>query len=296
MLPPLLFIWLCAELAFYLFIGRGLLGADWSIAIAGALGALLGLRASLNAITWMFGMALASPAPRLGRLRTARLMLEEYAAYLLTFLLIIPFERLWMPPDRLQPAPRVILLVHGYGCSRGVWWRLRRRLEKVGCTVATLSLTPPVAGINTLLPQLATRIDAVRQATGCQRLTLVGHSLGGLLCRAYLAQNGRDKVDALVTLAAPHGGTELARLGVGQAARDMTPGSPCLQGLADQAIDLPAIAFRNLYDNYVMPQDLQRLRGAHDIALPPVGHIAMLYDTRVATLVVDACIAQENRS
>ena len=36
-----------------------------------------------------------------------------------------------------------------------------------------------------------------------------------------------------------------------------------------------------------MPQDNQRLPGARDIELPPVGHIAMLYDRRVARLLIE---------
>jgi triacylglycerol lipase len=36
-----------------------------------------------------------------------------------------------------------------------------------------------------------------------------------------------------------------------------------------------------------MPQDNQRLPGARDIELPPVGHIAMLYDVRVANRLIE---------
>ena len=128
MLPVSLLIWLILEISGYLYFGRHILGVDWPAAIVGAAGGLLGVRAGINAITWVFGMALASPAPRLGFARTARLIFDEYLAFLLTFVLVIPFERLWMPADRLSKGKQPILLVHGYGCSRGVWWLLRRRL------------------------------------------------------------------------------------------------------------------------------------------------------------------------
>ena len=129
MVPVSLLIWLILEIGGYLYFGRHVLGVDWAAASVGAVGGLLGVRAGINAITWVFGMALASPAPRLGFSRTARLMFDEYLAFLLTFVLVIPFERLWMPADRLSKGKQPILLVHGYGCSRGVWWLLRRRLE-----------------------------------------------------------------------------------------------------------------------------------------------------------------------
>ena len=159
MLPVSLLIWLILEISGYLYFGRHILGVDWPAAIVGAASGLLGVRAGINAITWLFGMALASPAPRLGFARTARLMFDEYLAFLLTFVLVIPFERLWMPADRLRNGRPVVLFVHGYGCSRGVWWLLRRRLEAAGFTVATVSLTPPYTSMGNNPP----RVTDVRQ-------------------------------------------------------------------------------------------------------------------------------------
>ena len=287
MLPITLLIWILLETAAYLAIGRLLFHADWPLAIAGAIGGLLGVRANINMLTWMFGMVFASPAPRLGFARTARLMLGEYAAFLLTFLLVIPFERLWLGADRLAPGRQPVLLVHGYGCSRGVWWLLRRRLAAAGHRVATVSLVPPYASIDQLVPQLQQRIEAVCAASGARQVTLIAHSMGGLVCRAYLARHGNQQVSRLITLATPHQGSELSRIGLGQNAREMTIGSAWLRDLAAAELTVPTLSLRNPYDNYAMPQDNQRLPGAEDIELPPVGHIAMLYDRRVANLLLD---------
>ena len=132
MVPISLLLWITLEVAIYLAVARLGLKADWAYAGAGAIGGVLGMRAGIVAITWMFGMAFASPAPRLGTARTARLMVVEYAAFLFTFIIVLPLERLWMPADRPHPGRLPILLVHGYGCSQGVWWLLRRRLEAAG--------------------------------------------------------------------------------------------------------------------------------------------------------------------
>ncbi|WP_412480474.1 esterase/lipase family protein [Azonexus sp. IMCC34839] len=287
MLPITLFLWIAGEIAIYLAIGRFAFRADWVYAIAGAIGGLLGVRASINMVTWMFGMIFASPAPRLGFARTARLMLAEYGAFLLTFVLVIPFERLWMPADRLPPARQPIVLVHGYGCSRGVWWLLRRRLEKAGHVVASVSLFPPYTSMGKLVPQLRERIEQVCATTGASQVLLVGHSMGGLIARSYLARHGNERVARLITLATPHAGTELARIGFGQNAREMTPGSLWLSDMNAEKLPVPAIALRNAYDNYVMPQDNQRLDGARDIEMPAVGHLAMLYDQRIAQMLID---------
>ncbi len=287
MVPISLLIWLALEIATYLFIGRQFLHADWPAALGGAFGGLLGIRAGINAITWVFGMALASPAPRLGFARTARLMWDEYLAFLLTFVLVIPFERLWMPADRLAPGKQPILLVHGYGCSRGVWWLLRRRLEAAGHTVASVSLAPPYISLGRLEPLLNQRIEEVCAATGSRQVTLICHSMGGLIARCYLARHGRDRVARLITLATPHVGSDLSRIGFGQNSREMTTGSLWLQDMAAERLAVPAVSLRNAYDNYVMPQDNQRLPGAQDIELPPVGHLAMLYDVRIARLLIE---------
>ena len=287
MVPLSLLAWIAFETAAYLHIGRQWLGVDWPTAIVGAAGGLLGVRAGLNAVTWAFASAFASPAPALGPMRRLRLVVVEYLAFLLTFLLVIPFERLWMPADRPAPGRRPVLLVHGYGCSRGVWWLLRRRLEAAGHSVATVSLVPPYTSIGKLVPQLNARIEALCAATGSQQVSLVAHSMGGLVCRSYLARHGIARVDRLLTLATPHQGSELARFGIGQNAREMTPDSLWLNDMAAERLAIPVASLRNPYDNYSMPQDKQRLPGARDVELPPVGHLAMLYDAGVARLLIE---------
>jgi len=271
-----------------LYFGRHVFGVDWPAASVGAVGGLLGVRAGINAITWVFGMALASPAPRLGFSRTARLMFDEYLAFLLTFVLVIPFERLWMPADRLSKGKQPILLVHGYGCSRGVWWLLRRRLEAAGHTVASVSLYPPYTSIGKLVPQLNERVEEVCRATGADRVVLIAHSMGGLICRSYLARHGRSRVERMITIASPHAGTELARIGIGRNAREMEPDSLWLKDLATENVPVPTISIRTPHDNYVMPQDNQRLPGAIDVEMDGIGHLSVLYAGRTAEELIAA--------
>lgn len=282
MVPIALLCALTLEIGGYLLLGRWLFQADWAYAIGGAIGGLLGIRAGINTITWVFALVLGSPAARMSSRDMLRMMAVEYLAFLRTFVLTLPFERLWMGPDRLKPHVRPVLLVHGYGCSRGVWVALRRRLESEGQVVATLSLSPPYTSLGKMVPQLAARIEAVCQATGAKQVSLVAHSMGGLICRSYLARHGREKVARLITISTPHQGTALARLGLGRNAREMEPGSQWLSDMADQPTYVPTFSLRNPYDNYVMPQDNQKLPGTRDIELPPTGHIAQLYDPRIA--------------
>ncbi|MGL6070698.1 esterase/lipase family protein [Craterilacuibacter sp.] len=293
-IPSSLLMLLLAELAISLTLARPLSGGDWPQAVVLALLIMLLLRALIIAFIWGFSRCYASPAPRLSPLRWAQMLAEEYLAYVFTFTLLLPFERLWMRPDRLRPAREVILLVHGYGCSRGVWWKLRTELEAAGHVVATISLTPPLAGIDTLQAQLATRIAEVCQATGARQLQLVAHSMGGLVSRAYLKRHGTGRIAQLITLATPHRGSQLAHLGLGQNARQMQPQSAWLMALGEDGPDVPLISVRTSHDNFVTPQDNQQLAGARDIALIGTGHLALLYRHKTY-LLLEQLLARQAR-
>ncbi len=289
MLPVTLLIGLVAELAIYATFTHHFLGTSWGASAIAAVGAVLGLRAGIVAVTWAFARAYPSPARRLTAAESLRMVAGEYGAFLLIFVFILPFERLWMGRDRMRPCSRPLLLVHGYSCSRGVWWLARRRLEQAGHTVATVSLAPPYTNIGKLVPQLGERIETVCQATGADRVVLVAHSMGGLVCRSYLARHGSDRVERLITISSPHSGSELARLGIGKNAREMEPGSLWLKDLGQAGLPVPAVAIRTAHDNFVMPQDNQRLPGAIDVALEGIGHLAVLFSRRTTTELIAAC-------
>ena len=288
MVPLGLFILIVVELAAYVAAARHLFDASWDVAALGALAALLGLRVGIVAVTWTFAAVFHAPAPRLSPWGWMRMVVGEYLAFLLTFVAVLPLERLWMPADRLSPNPRPLLLVHGYGCSRGVWWRLRSRLEAAGYIVSTVSLTPPYTHIGKLVPLLQQRIEETCRTTGAERVVLVAHSMSGLVCRSYLSRFGAARVERLVTIASPHAGSELARLGIGANAREMEPGSRWLAELAAEPLHVPAVSLRTPHDNYVMPQDNQRLPGARDVELPGIGHLAVLYAERTAAALIAA--------
>ncbi|HKM64396.1 MAG TPA: alpha/beta fold hydrolase [Acidisphaera sp.] len=196
----------------------------------------------------------------------------EVLAFLAAFVVIQPFERLWMGDE---PAQARVLLVHGYACNRGAWWWLRRRLRRRGIDAGTVNLEPPFAGIDALADALHRRIEAL----GTPRLLLVGHSMGGLVCRAYLRRYGAGRVAGLVTLATPHRGTRIARLGIGQDAREMLPGNGWLRGLG--APTVPTHAVWSSFDVLVVPQESGHLDGARETVLPVLGHLAFLFSPRV---------------
>lgn len=289
MLAVALRLFLLLELAAYATAVVHFLDFTPIMAVLAACGILLGQRAGVIAVTYMVAMAHHSQAPKLSPLRAVCMVLVEYLAFLRLFLIIQPFERLWMGADKLPPERPLVVLIHGYGCNRGCWWWMRKRLEASGYAVATLNLEPPNGDIDSFVPVLDARILAACAASGNKRVTLVGHSMGGLVARAYLDRHGDEgRVERLITIATPHAGSLLARTGIGRNARQMEPGSTWLKALWSKRPKVPVVSLRNSHDNFVMPQDSQRFPGAQDVELPGIGHLAVLFSARTAESLLTA--------
>lgn len=251
----------------------------------------LAWRAGLILVTYLFAYTHHAEVPgarRIGLRRGLREGLREVGAYA-ALSIIHPFERMIVKRDApAQPmAGQVpLLLIHGYCSNRGFWWWLKPRLEGHGRSVATLSLEPVFGRIDGYAEQVARRVEALCRETGADRVALVGHSMGGLVSRAYLRRYGGARVARLVTLATPHRGSILARFGLGRNAREMEPGKPWLRELELSPLEVPCVAYYATHDNYVLPQSGALLVGAENRPLAGVGHLAM----SVSPLVLDALL------
>lgn len=294
MLAIVLRLFILLELAVYSTLAWRFLDATVLGAGLYAVAGVLGLRLWTTGLTYAFAWLHHSPAPRLGFRQVIGMFFGECSAFVLNFVLISPFERFWMGTDRLTPTGErpPLLLIHGYGCSRGAWWWLRRRLEQSGWTVATINLEPIYASIEDYLAPVSRRIDEVLAATGARQLVLVGHSMGGLVARAYMRKYGVAKVTRLVTLGTPHSGSELAKFGIGENARQMTPGSAWLAALASEERRVNTFNIYSPHDSYVVPQTNLDFSGAQCRTIDGLGHLSMLFSPRVAVALLDGLAAR----
>lgn len=291
---------LSGELLAYLVLSAWLVGrGGWTpVAATGlVLGIFFGLRLFVTALTYILMLANSDAVPepfRLGPLRALRMALEEYAGLIVLFSVIQPFEAIWLGPDRLRKAAGrpPLLLIHGYQCNRGFWFWLRPRLEAAGWIVATHNLEPVWTSLDDYAQCIERRIDDVLAATGAQQVILVGHSMGGLVVRAYLRRYGSAKVARIVTLGSPHQGTRLAALGLGRNARQMCPGSSWLAALAlPGAVPLPSgsAAIFSCHDNYVFPQlASSTLQGAANVIVGGISHLGMAFSSLVLDKLLEA--------
>jgi triacylglycerol lipase len=290
MLAIALRVLIVVELSLYSALALNFFGLTPLAAAAFALAGLFALRIGITLPPCIYAWFVLSPQPRPGAAQAVRMYLCEFLAFMMNFVVVSPFERWWMGPDRLHPTPGrpPVLLIHGYACSRAAWWRTRRRLENAGWTVATLNLEPIYTSIDNYVEPVARRVDEVLAATGAERLIMVGHSMGGLVARAYLRLHGGSKVARLVTLGTPHGGSELARVGFGGNARQMEPGNPWLTALAGTEVPVDTLTIFSPYDNYVMPPSNLLLPGAQARVIDGVCHLSMLYSPRVVDALLEA--------
>jgi triacylglycerol lipase len=255
------------------------------------IGSILAACAVVVAATYAVALSRVGPVPAEHRSRAVTrvaAMIREFLAHVMCFTVLAPFERIWTHEPHARSAAGVdppVLLVHGYLLNGAAWWRFARLLRAEGVTAYVATVEPPLGSIDAMAESLARRIESVCAASGASRVRLVAHSLGGLVCRAYLRAHGDARVAALVTVASPHHGTWIARLGVGQAARQMEPGSGWLAELADweRAADHPpAVALFSCYDNYIVPPDSSSLPWATNEVLPAHGHVEMYFSRSVA--------------
>lgn len=265
MLARALCLGLVAELGLYavaiLALWPGDAATSGRLAVAVIVLALV-VRGAILAITWGYVLAwrqALSPALRIGPGVALAMVVVDYLALLALFVVVQPLERLFLGPDRLhrqgpgEPPP--LVLIHGYHCNRGFWWWLRRRLLAAGRQVATISLEPIFADIDAYADQLAGRVDVVRRVTGADRVVLVGHSMGGVVARAYVRRYGAAAVARVVSLGSPHHGSVLAdHFGLGPNGRQMRRGSAWLQALERESPNVPSVSIYSVHDNFVVPQ------------------------------------------
>ncbi|WP_326808925.1 lipase family protein [Streptomyces sp. NBC_01775] len=185
--------------------------------------------------------------------------------------------------------PRPVVLVHGtFGNSVDNWVGLAPYLVERGYCVFSLDYgqlpgKPFFHGLGPIeesAKQLGTYVDKVRQATGTQKVDLVGHSQGGMMPRQYLKfGGGAEKVNALVGIAPSNHGTTLSGLSkladqfppVGDVVGDIGPallqqmeGSDFLKKLNAGGDTVPGVKYTVIatkYDEVVTPYKSQFLDG-----------------------------------
>jgi triacylglycerol esterase/lipase EstA (alpha/beta hydrolase family) len=261
-------------------------GANVLWFVAGAPVAALAIPALFTLVwmtlSWLFRATRPLEA-RLGFAGLVRLYRREMLAIASSIPRMIGYR--WLMPDP-APAPAVapVLLLHGVLCNAGVWQPMKQYLAARGIgPIYALSYGPPLASIDLFADQTAEKIDAIIEATGARQVVIVGHSMGGLVARAYLRRYGATKVRRLITVGTPHQGSVLAYMFPGVALSQLRPRNAWLSELGDSGADAlpPIVSLWSWHDSMVAPQTSSVLERAENIALMGIGHNALLSDREV---------------
>ncbi len=181
-------------------------------------------------------------------------------------------------PTKRRPTP--VILVHGtFGDRKNLLEGLSRRIKRAGFCVYSLDYgnrgTGPIAKSARQLKRFTNR---VLRSTGAKKVSMVGHSQGGMMPRYYLKfLGGKKKVDDLVGIAPSNHGTAItgpgsnpiSELVIGGACRaclQQSAGSPFLTRL-NRGDETPGrVSYTQIttrYDEVVVPHTSGYLRRGH---------------------------------
>lgn len=185
-----------------------------------------------------------------------------------------------------------VVLVHGLYHNRTAWWLMRLRLRAAGFrNVHTYQYNSFTGTFDQAVDGLKLRLDRLLGDGPDGRVMLVGHSLGGCVCRAVAGDPAYgDRLAALVALGSPHNGADLARFATNRMGRELIPGrtvARTLDALPDPSC--PRLAIYHLVDDFVFPLSMLRpgRTGWEERLCSPMGHVWMLYSGEVADMVTD---------
>jgi len=253
------------------------------------------LTAASFILAFVLGRKEEIPRKRLNPGRAAVGILVEFGAAALAHFLVAVCAA--VPKRKTSVALNVrttpVLLIPGYFCNRGCWLVFARMLRRLGASdIYTIDPKPMAGDIRDFAQQVADRVDAILSATQAEQVSLVGHSMGGLIARYYIDRlGGAGKVNLCVTIGSPHHGTQLSRLAPGINGKQMCPGSEFLTDLSTLEHVSKGTRFVSIWsnlDNMCVPPTSSVLGGnAENISLDYMGHLAMICSPNVAKLVWD---------
>ena len=265
----------------------------WAAALLGV-SLVLALHPFAIACNFIVSRIVSGPVPeafRLSLVRAVAMLDAEVDASARGVWLATPFLERRPAPVSDESRATPILFVHGYFCNRAVWHSFMKDAAGRGYPCEAVTLVNPFAAIDTQATAIDHAIRAMSRSGG--PVFIVAHSMGGLVVRAAMRGIDPQRVAHVVTLGSPHRGTWTARFGSNAALRQMRLASPWLEALAhdeEAGAGLRRSALSSIYsvhDDIVFPPSNACLEGAENIAIGGCGHVALLYDRRVRSIVFD---------
>lgn len=196
-------------------------------------------------------------------------------------------------------SEKVVVFVHGFMAAGPVFDPMRAEVEKrtqLPCFDFTYKSVRSFEAV-------AHEFDRyIAHRFKNKRISLVGHSLGGLVCRYWMQDFAGPllgQVDSLITLATPHAGTRRSVLAMGPLSAALAPHSTLIQKLHEghaRVRHIPHSALVAGLDSMVVPtRSAAAIDGASIMWFESIGHNEMLFDERIHHAVAELVLQATSR-
>jgi hypothetical protein len=247
----------------------------------------------IGVLTWTIRLTLRSQGSQTGGLVWWRAIWGEAWAVYRVFIWSMPWT--WRASRAYHGAhdgARLpVLLIHGYCCNHRVWDHVFDGLRARGHTVTAISLEPLFCSIDDYAAQVQSAVDLLCASTGQRQVALVGHSMGGLVIRAWMRARGSGQAKVVITLGTPHQGTQITPHARLPNAKQMVWHSDWLAQLEAQTTDTERSLLRialTPQDAIVFPQTAQTLPPLAAQEFPGLGHLQLCTDAAVFNWICQA--------
>ena len=177
-----------------------------------------------------------------------------------------------------------VVLVHGYFQNRADFVWMARALRRAGLGPVYGINYPWTASIVNNAVRLAAFVERVCRETGKEQVSIVAHSMGGLVALEYLHEPaGQRRVRRCVTIASPHAGVVWRGPILGASGIELRKGGAYLLERVERRIAVPTLSIFSTHDNIVHPPATSALvaRGGTDRPIEHAGHLSTLFDRTV---------------
>lgn len=203
-----------------------------------------------------------------------------------------------------MPGDEPVLLIQGFVHTRGTLNVMESRLRRDGFPVFSLNLAGFLNLYNTrpieeLAESIAQKVARLRERHGLARLSIVAHSMGGLVSRYFIQKlEGHSHVKTLITLGSPHNGTPTALVAavpplslITVCGKQMMPNSPFIRGLSSTAMPegVKVVSIFSRADlvcpyrySIIEPGGGEQVR---NLCVDGIGHTSLLHSERVYRLI-----------
>ncbi len=187
-------------------------------------------------------------------------------------------------PDQKNPP---LLLVHGLYHDNSAWVLFKRHLLKAGFRrIHMLHYATAGTKLEELPAKLDHAVSELERLYPGEKPLLMGHSLGGLIIRSWLALEGNQaRASGVLTLGAPQRGSKVAAFAIGGLGKSLLPTNPFFARLAETEppASIPCVALVTPGDTMVLPlRNLVPVTPNWELRLTPLeSHIGLLFSPAV---------------